>query len=221
MGGNLAAGCVVSPAYHDVRFTYEPARAAVWSAICRYLQPLVRQEGALLELGAGYGDFSRFIQAKEKWALDLNPALVGHWAGDVRPLIQSALAPLPLETGSMATVFASNFFEHFSIAECRSILSEARRVLKTGGRLIAVQPNFRLEPGRYFDDFTHITPFTDGGFADFVTSLGWRVVCREGRFLPFTMKSRLPKFGWMVQLYLALPYRPLAGQFLLVAELPE
>jgi hypothetical protein len=40
----------------------------------------------------------------------------------------------------------------------------------------------------------------------------------EPRFLPFSMKSRLPKVGWLVSLYLALPWRPLAGQFLLVAE---
>jgi hypothetical protein len=35
------------------------------------------------------------------------------------------------------------------------------------------------------------------------------------------MKSRLPTAEWLVRLYLALPVRPLAGQFLLVAEKPE
>ena len=61
----------------------------------------------------------------------------------------------------------------------------------------------------------------DAAFADFLQALGWAIVHREGRFLPFTMKSRLPKWSWLVDLYLALPVRPLAGQFLIVAEAPE
>jgi hypothetical protein len=81
-----------------------------------------------------------------------------------------------------------------------------------------VQPNFRLQPRRYFDDYTHKTIFTDEGFCDFLRACGWRIVHREPRFLPFTLKSKLPAFGWLVSLYLALPYRPLAGQFLTVAE---
>ena len=207
--------------YHAVRFTPDPARAVVWEAVCGRLQQFVSESEGLLELGAGYGEFSRFIRARRKWALDLNPDLVSYWPPEVEPLIQSALEPLPLESGSLGTVFASNFFEHFRLEQCQAVLQEVRRVLKPGGRLIVVQPNFRLQPGRYFDDFTHLTPFTDGGFADFLRSLGWNLLRVEPRFLPFSLKSRLPKWGWLVRLYLGLPYRPLAGQFLAVAEAPR
>ena len=204
--------------YHQVRFTYDPGRAAVWRAICRRLQRHVAENEELLELGSGYGEFLRFIRAREKWGLDLNRDLVRYWPPEVHPLIQSALSPLPLESGTVGTVVASNFFEHFTIPDGESILREVARVLRPGGRLIVVQPNFRLEPRRFFDDFTHKTPFTDAGFTDFLRSLGYRVLHCEPRFLPFSMNSRLPKWGWLVDLYLALPYHPLAGQFLVVAE---
>ncbi|MBI3693528.1 MAG: class I SAM-dependent methyltransferase [Acidobacteria bacterium] len=207
-------------AYHQVRLPYDPRRAAVWRAVCSYLQGFLPEQESLLELGAGYGDFSRFVRAREKWALDQNPDLVAHWPPEVHAVTQSATDPLPIPSASLGAVFASNFFEHFTLDECRSVLAEARRVLRPGGRLIVVQPNFRLEPRRYYDDYTHKTPFTDVGFAGFLRSLEWRVVHQEPRFLPFTMKSRLPANGWLVRLYLALPYRPLAGQFLLVAEAP-
>ena len=75
----------------------------------------------------------------------------------------------------------------------------------------------RLEPRRYFDDYTHRTAYTDAGFQDFLRSLGWSIEHAEPRFTPFTMKSRLPTAEWLISLYLALPYRPLAGQFLIVA----
>ena len=148
----------------------------------------------------------------------MNPALVRHWGAGVAPLIQSALEPLPLPSGSLGTVLASNFFEHFTLEQGEQILAETWRMLRVGGRLIVVQPNFRLEPRRYFDDYTHRTAYTDNGFCDFLRANGFRVVHVEPRFTPFSMKSRLPTAGWLIQLYLALPWRPFAGQFLVVAE---
>jgi SAM-dependent methyltransferase len=206
--------------YHFIRLPFDPERAKVWRALCRYLTPWVDPQAGLLDLGAGYGDFSRFAKAGAKWALEMNPDLIPHWEESVRPLIQSALDPLPLESDSLGTVFASNFFEHFSGSDGARILSEISRVLKPGGRLIVVQPNFRLEPRRYFDDYTHQTIYTDEGFCGFLAASGFRVIHSEPRFTPFTMKSRWPKAEWMVDLYLRLPIRPFAGQFLVIAE-PE
>jgi len=207
-----------SSSYHQTRFKYDPERAAVWRPICRYLQRFTRDNEPLLDLGAGYGEFTRFIEAKEKWALDINPEPAKYWAEGVHPLIQSVLDPLPFAPNVLGTVFTSNLFEHFALDEVRAILCEVRRVLAPDGRLIVVQPNFRLEPNRYYDDYTHKTPFTDVGFADFLAASGWRIVHVEPRFMPFSMKSRLPKWSWLVELYLALPYRFAAGQFLVVAE---
>src|SRR5512135_114768 len=99
--------------YHRVRLPFDPDRAKVWRALCRYLARWVDPQGGLLDLGAGYGDFSRFSEARAKWALDINIQLTGRWGASVRPLIQSALEPLRIPDRSLATVFASNFFEHF------------------------------------------------------------------------------------------------------------
>ncbi len=215
-----ASDASTNAAYHDIRFAYDPRRAAPWRAIGRYVQPWVKPSEAVLELGAGYGEFIQSVQAERKFALDMNPALSQHWGASVTPLIQSALQPLPLPDSSISTVLASNFFEHFTHDEGAVILREAMRVLRPQGRIIAVQPNFRLSPNRYFDDYTHKTIFTDQGFQDFLRSLGYTIVHAEGRFMPFSMKSHLPTAEWIVRLYLSLPVRPLAGQFLVIAEKP-
>jgi ubiquinone/menaquinone biosynthesis C-methylase UbiE len=206
--------------YHSVRLPYDARRARVWRAVSNYLAPFVDHDGALLDLGAGYGDFSRFARAAPKWALDHSEEMTAYWTPEVQPLVQSVLSPLPLETASIATVFASNFFEHFTVGEIESILSEVRRVVRPRGKLVVVQPNFRLEPRRYFDDYTHKSIFTDTGFSDLLRALGWNILRKEARFLPFSLKTRLPVFEPLVSLYLALPFRPLAGQFLVVAQAP-
>lgn len=171
-----------------------------------------------MDLGAGYGECARFMRARRKWALDHNPDLVRLWADDVKPAIQSALESLPFMANSMGTVVASNFLEHFTLQECEHILGEVARVLRPGGCLVVIQPNFRLCPKHYYDDYTHKTPFSDLDFARLLQSLGWRIVHSEPRFLPFSMKSRLPRWRPLIRLYLALRWRPLAGQFLIVAE---
>lgn len=204
--------------YHEVRFPFDPRRAVVWKSIGRYLQPWIARDEGLLELGAGYGEFCGQIEASPKWALEQNPALVKHWGESVKPLIQSALDRWPIADGSLGTVFASNFLEHFTIEDGAAILAQVNRVLRPGGRFIAVQPNFRLEPRRYFDDYTHRTAYTDNSFRDFLKSLNWKIVHSEPRFVPFSMKSRLPTAEWLIRFYLSLPFRPLAGQFLVIAE---
>ncbi|MGA3188911.1 MAG: class I SAM-dependent methyltransferase [Bryobacteraceae bacterium] len=207
--------------YHEIRFQHDARRSAVWRVLARYLQRWVREDQPLLELGAGYGEFTREIKASEKWALDQNPALAAHWDPAVHALFQSAMEEWTVPDGSFGTVFASNFFEHFTIDQGAEILLQIQRKLRPGGRFIAIQPNFRLEPRRYFDDYTHRTAYTDNGFQDFLRAYGWRIVHAEPRFTPFTMKSRLPTAEWLIKLYLALPFRPFAGQFLVVAERAE
>ena len=106
--------------YHNIRFPYDPRRAGVWRAIARYLQPWVDASQPLLELGAGYGEFTREIRASSKWALDQNPALAEHWDPSVKALFQSALDPWEIPDASLGTVFASNFLEHFTLEEGRA-----------------------------------------------------------------------------------------------------
>ena len=61
---------------------------------------------------------------------------------------------------------------HGSAGDGTRVLAEARRVVQAGRRLILVQPNFRCNPGEYFDDFTDVSIFTDCSLADGLTSEG-------------------------------------------------
>lgn len=104
----------------------------------------------------------------------------------------------------------------------RSALSKIKgavhRSLRSGGLFVLVQPNFALCPREYFDDYTHKKVFTDKSLVGLLRSKGFELVDVKRRFLPFSMKSRLPRFGFLVWLYLRSPWKPWAGQMLVVVR---
>lgn len=206
--------------YFATRFTPDPARRAVWQHVTGYLQRWVDETGAVLDLAAGYADFSAQVRARRRVAIDVNPDLANLVAPGVEAIVGDACDLDRFGDGEFATVFASNFIEHLDHGAIDALLAEVKRILRPGGALILVQPNFRLDPKRYFDDYTHRTIWTDQSLADLVAAAGFTVEHVEARFLPLTMKSRLSFGHRLVPLYLRLPWRPLAGQMLVVARRP-
>jgi ubiquinone/menaquinone biosynthesis C-methylase UbiE len=204
--------------YFSTRFTPDPARSEVWRHVAAYLAPWVDPHGALLDLAAGYGDFTRHADAARKVAVDRNPELATFVGPDIEAVVGDATDLDRFTDGEFSTVFASNFVEHLDHDAIDRLLGGVSRVLRPGGRLILVQPNFRLDQKRYFDDYTHRTIWTDQSLTDLVSAAGLPVEHVEPRFLPLTMKSRLSFGHRLAPLYLKLPYRPLAGQMLVVAR---
>jgi SAM-dependent methyltransferase len=145
------------------------------------------------------------------------PRVVSPWTcqiGDITDLSR-------FETASIGTIVASNVLEHLDWPELDTTCDEMLRVLKPGGRVILIQPNFRLKPGTYFDNYTHRSIHTDRSLPGYLTVRGFDIEHVEGRFLPFTMASRL-SFGYkLTPLYLKLPWRPIAGQMLVVGRAPQ
>lgn len=208
-------------AYYATRYSEDPGRGGVWSEIAKYLQRYVGRESAVLDLGAGFCPFINSIQAGKKFALDIHEEFKQYAASDVSPLVGSCCNLSKFTSASLDVVFASNLFEHLSADDLRQTLSEIWRVLRDGGRLILMQPNFRTGYREYFDDYTHVQIFSHISLPDLLRSKGWRIETVEPRFLPMTMKSRLPKWPWIVTLYLRLPWRPGAKQMLVVASKRE
>jgi SAM-dependent methyltransferase len=209
---------VADDPYFASRFTPDPARDRVWGAICRYLQRYVPEDGTVLDLGAGYCSFVNHIRAATRHALDASPELPRHAGEGVQAHVARCEDLSAFPTGSLDAVFASNLLEHLEWPSIERTLDEVRRALKPNGRVILLQPNFRYCAGTYFDDYTHRTIFTHVGLADLLASRGFAVERVVPRFLPFSFKSRGPKWGFLVALYLRLPFRPLARQMLIVAS---
>lgn len=209
-----------SAAYFATRLAPDPVRAAVWKHVTAYLQRWIPPSAAVLDLAAGYADFSANVTARRRVALDANPALPQLVPAGVEAEVGDATDLSRFDDATFDAVFASNFLEHLDHAGVDRCLAEVRRVLRPGGRVVLVQPNFRLQPGAYFDDYTHRTIWTDHSLGDLLVARGFELVHVEARFLPLTLKSRLSFGHRLVPWYLRLPsaLRPMAGQMLHVAQ---
>ena len=115
----------------------------------------------------------------------------------------------------------SNVFEHLPdrqyLYEC---LFEAHRVLKADGKIIVMQPNIRVVKERFYDYSDHSLPLTEKGMAESLQSSGFVLEEVRTRFLPYTTKSRYPKWPWLVKLYLMFPLAHyfMGGQMFLVGR---
>jgi SAM-dependent methyltransferase len=206
--------------YFSTRLPPDPRRRQLWKVLCSHLQAEIPISSAVLELGGGYCDFINHIRAAEKHVVDLSPDIAGFAAGDVVTHVQPCweLDQFPGERFDI--VFASNLFEHLTREELLATLSGIRRILRPGGKLLIVQPNFRYAYKHYFDDYTHIAIFTDVSLADLLKTCGFYVDKVVPRYLPFSLGGRAPKWAWLLRVYLNLPYRPMAGQMYIACSKP-
>lgn len=207
--------------YHGVHATEDPARAAVWRAIARHLSPWVPADSQVLELGAGYCCWINAVRASRKVAVDIWPEFARYAGAGVEALTLDAAVELrTLGQARFDVVLASNFLEHFDPDTAGSIVSNTAAILRPGGRLILIQPNFRLAFRRYFDDYTHRSVFTDTSLANLLRAHGFTIEEVQPRFLPYSMRGRrFPIAEWVVRAYLRSPVRPRAGQMLVIGRL--
>jgi SAM-dependent methyltransferase len=197
-------------------------RDRVWKVLCAdFFSRYIARDATVLDLGAGWGEFTRNVEAREKYAIDLNPETGRRVEGFARFIQQDCSKPWPLADASLDVVFTSNFLEHLPAKELvDDTLREARRCLKPGGRIVCVGPNVRYVPGAYWDFWDHHIPITDLSMAEALELQGFAVEERIDRFLPYTMSGNRETPLAFVRAYLRMPFAwPLFGkQFLVVAR---
>ena len=205
--------------YHDSRLTADKRRDVVWKALWRYFfRHRIDADDCVLDLGCGYGEFINNVVARRRIAVDLWPDMPSHVASDVQAVVGPVTDLSEIEEGAVDYAFASNLFEHLTQEDVSQVLRELEQRLSGRGRLTLVQPNYRYAADEYFDDYTHVSVWSHVSLPDFLTANGWDVLEVRPRFLPLTVKSRLPVHPALIGAYLASPLKPMGKQMLIVAR---
>lgn len=200
----------------------EKKRKVVWQVLTRdFFQQWVRPSDAVLDVGAGYCEFINNVDAKSKYALDLNPTTKSAAAPGVNVISQDISMPWELTDQSVDVVFSSNFLEHLSSKDAvLHCLREARRVLKPDGTIILLGPNIKYCANAYWDFFDHHIPLSDQSIVEALQLSGFACTKVVDRFLPFTMQGNKPTHPILISAYLKMPFawNIFGQQFLVVAK---
>jgi SAM-dependent methyltransferase len=206
-------------AYHEVRLPHDPAREVLWRALWRYyFSQLIRPEDCVLDIGCGRGAFINSVVARKRIGLDSWVDIPNYLQEGVQPIIGSAVEVGELVKEPVDFAFASNLFEHLTQADLMKLLGGVRKILSPRGTLNIIQPNYRYAYREYFDDYTHIAIYSDVSLCDLLRVSGFDIVDVKPRFLPLSIKSRLPVRESLIRAYLASPIKPMGKQMLIRAR---
>jgi SAM-dependent methyltransferase len=199
-------------------------RDSVWRILVRdFFQHYVDPAATVLDLGCGWGEFTRHIRAQRRIAMDLNPDMPSRVGPGVEAILQDCSQSWQVADSSLDVVFTSNFFEHLPDKDAlRRTLQEAFRRLKNGGRLICIGPNIRFVNGAYWDFWDHYVALTDRSMAEILNLTGFAVERVEPRFLPYSMSQGFTPPAALIWLYIRIPllWRFFGKQFLLIGRKP-
>jgi SAM-dependent methyltransferase len=115
--------------------------------------------GDFLEIGPGQGSLA--VLARDAgWryrAMEASPVLIDQLRGKGLEVIEGWAPPILAADDSMDVVYADQVLEHMSgIDAARAFVAESRRVLRPGGTLFVVVPDYLKERTFFWDvDYTH------------------------------------------------------------------
>lgn len=127
------------------------------------IQRQLRTPGRVLDVGAGRGGFVLLARSRgvDACALDLEPSAAPIWRQRGVPGVLADAFHPPFRDGAFAVVRLKEIIEH--VEDPRALVSAARALLRPGGCILAHVPSpySQLYPvGNFWDDYTHVRPFS-------------------------------------------------------------
>ena len=152
----------------------------------------IRSGQSLLDVAAGRAEMSTGFTALglKVTALDASPeaeryalrAGASFISGVIRPN-----EPMPVADASFDVVFCKSFVEH--LREPIIFAEDCYRVLKPGGKVIFLTPDWESNHRIFFDDVTHVTPFSTVTMQQLLELTGFEnVISYRFRQLPVTWR---------------------------------
>ena len=178
----------------------------------------LKKKGSLIDLGCGRGDMLKaFKKIGFKVAgVDLSPLSVE--LNNSIPIEISNLSKdeLPYDDSSFDYVFSKSVIEHLDNPSF--LINESLRILKPGGKCIFLTPSWKHNYwGPFYNDHTHITPFTQFSLKNILSMSGYSKV----KVFHFRQLPILWRYPFLKIISICIAKSPLRYSPMYEVSLPE
>jgi SAM-dependent methyltransferase len=197
-------------------------KLGVWKEISKKIYNLMDCPMKVLDPAGGQLEFIGQIDAPERWVVDLVKYDSVAAVEGLRYVV-SDIFKADLPTNHFDGVFVSNFLEHLRGPEdIAKLLKKIISHMTPGGRIAIMGPNYKYTAADYFDFADHIIPLSHLAVAEHLYAAGFELSLIIPKFVPFSVRGRLPPSPLLARLYLSLPlfWHFFGKQFLIVAKKP-
>lgn len=210
--------------FYDIIYRPDNNREVFWKIFAEYVQKkFIPKDSSLLDVAAGYCNFTNNIQIREKWAIDKQPNVEKFADKDTNVIVGDCLT-YDYEKGlphKVDVIFMSNFLEHVPKNAIVPMFKRLRKVCNR--RIIVLGPNYKYTYKHYYDDPTHITALTHTTIKWLMELSGFKIEKTYKGIVPFSVEGvpgkQLPLIpSWIIKLYIYSPIKLFAGQFLVVGK---
>ena len=150
-----------------------------------------------LEIGSGKGTHLRIFSSilnGEFYGADVEPHKVENCTVFAVDLEND---PLSFDDNYFDVIFSKSVIEH--VRNTENFLSEAKRVLKPGGILVIMTPDWQSQMKCFYDDPTHVKPFTKHSMSAVLSMKEFREI-RIQDFMQLPSTWKFPTLRWLYML---------------------
>lgn len=139
----------------------------------------IKKGSKFLEIGCGRGDFLEAFNdmGLDCYGVDLSDHSIKNGKGLKVTCLDISTQRLPYEDSTFDVVYSKSLLEHLNSPA--HLMAETSRVLKPGGRVIMLTPDWVSQMKVFYEDFTHLKPYDKRAVSDLLTVYGFSGVVSE------------------------------------------
>ena len=160
--------------YTDVVYRNYP-KSQYPEKLARYLKDnyFLKSKSNLLEIGYGEGEYLNLF-----WEMDIRAYGVDKKSDTVNPMFERYCDlekdNIPYPEDFFDYIYTKSMIEH--VTNTDRLLKEAKRVLKTGGKIVILTPAWEFNYKDFYNDYTQTKPFHRKGLREALMITGFKDV---------------------------------------------
>lgn len=150
----------------------------------------ITKDQKILDLGCGRGDLLNMFSSQgfDIYGADIAKSNIDVYSKDIQ-YFDFNTDTYKYQDNTFDVIYSKSVIEHISNID--HFIKEQIRILKPGGLLILLTPNWNSQMNIFYNDYTHIRPYTQKGLNNLLESYDFKEVNTE-KFYQYPLYWKYP-----------------------------